>query len=740
MSDSSTQLQLTIYGCELPEHVETFVREAVSLVDGCTFVNTTHDTVPSDAGVQVCFAENIQEPAKCETSAQKVLLVGKGTLSDLHVGLFKEFNEVALLEYCTKEELATRLIRIGAKLTTTTSDHSPLYHIEEERLFFHSIVENSIDIIIVLDGIGNFIFHSQSLQHTLGWEPSELVGKNCLEFVHPQDARTVAHYLKQGRENPGSTFSTKYRIRHRDGYYRTMEAKGSSVRMSDGSVRGIINSRDVTEGERHAVRMRLFQRAVEFSGSLIVLTNEKGLIEYINPAAARVTGFELEEVVGKSTSVFQSGRTPKETYEDLWNTISSGSVWSGQFENKTKDGRPYWVLASIAPIVDEKHNVTHYVAIEEDITEQKSVEAELRDSRDKAEEMNRLKTAFLANINHEVRTPLTGVIGFASLLRDSVSEDDRELVQMIEVSGQRLLRTLDSIIDLSMLEAGSVHLDWREFDAEDLIHSLLLEFKSEAESKGIELRTEVDKPGRYMLTLDIKCLRRILEHIVANAVKFTESGSVSITLSGIDHQEVVFSVIDTGVGISKEFMPVLFNEFRQEEDGLNRSFEGTGLGMAVSRRLASLMGGRIEVESTKGLGSTFRVSFSNTGIDKVSKRKTILVVDDDRGTRLLLERFLMTSYNVKSAASGEEAKELLHELKPDLILMDIHLSGGENGIEAMKSLKELPVATNIPFVAVTVISNFEDQAMFFSEGFSACLGKPFTKKQLFEVCSRLISH
>jgi PAS domain S-box-containing protein len=243
----------------------------------------------------------------------------------------------------------------------------------------------------------------------------------------------------------------------------------------------------------------------------------------------------------------------------------------------------------------------------DDVTDRKQREQELRAAKERAEAMNRLKTSFLANMSHEIRTPLTSIIGFADLLSEQVDDGARELLQMIRQSGERLEETLTSILDLSKLESEDIQADLESVDLSDEVRAVVDLFQPRAQQKNIDVR--VDEPDDPVeAPLDSRAFRRILTHLVSNAVKFTKAGSVCVQLR-CTGESVVIRVKDTGVGIGPNHIDRIFREFAQESEGYTREYEGVGIGLAITQRLVKLLKGTIEVESEKGVGSIFTVAF-----------------------------------------------------------------------------------------------------------------------------------
>lgn len=237
---------------------------------------------------------------------------------------------------------------------------------------------------------------------------------------------------------------------------------------------------------------------------------------------------------------------------------------------------------------------------------QRKHKRELAQARYESEAMRRLKTEFLANMNHEIRTPLTTIIGFSSLLMDEVDEEQGRLMKIIERSGNRLLETLDSILDLAMLEAGTVELTRETLDVVDEARIHAARHQPVAQAKGVQIEVETDR-DRIDAYVDRACLSRIFSRLIGNAIKFTDDGKVTVSLLQTDG-ECRIVVRDTGIGIDEDFIPRLFDEFSQESTGHRRAYEGTGLGLSVTKRLVELLGGDIDVVSERDAGSTFIVT------------------------------------------------------------------------------------------------------------------------------------
>lgn len=361
------------------------------------------------------------------------------------------------------------------------------------------------------------------------------------------------------------------------------------------------------EKKRIAKQLQLLSASVEQSPVSILITDNKGVIEYVNPKFCDITGYSYSEAIGNNPKLLKSGFQSDDVYTKLWNKISNGEVWKGELHNKKKNGDYFWEFANISPIFNEKGAITHYLAVKEDITEYKKIIKELIESKAKALESERVKSAFLANMSHEIRTPLNGILGFASILSDSELSKDAitEYASIINSSGTRLLELLNNIMDISKIESGETYVVTKPFKPYTLLEELSKTFSIQAKNKNIDLKIEVFEIYHdFSLFSDYLKIRQVLTNFVSNAIKFTENGSITL---GFENKEsfVSFYVKDTGKGISKEHQDKIFDRFYQIEDSYSRGYEGAGLGLSLCREIALLLNGAIRLDSAPDQGSTF---------------------------------------------------------------------------------------------------------------------------------------
>jgi len=516
----------------------------------------------------------------------------------------------------------------------------------------------------------------------------------------------------------------------------------------------------INELKEDQKNFRKLSKAVEQSPVSVLITDYKGNIEYVNPKFSIVTGYTLEEVFGKNPRIFSSGRTSLSEYKNLWDTITSGGEWIGEFLNKRKNGDLFWENASISPIKNESGSTTHFVAIKEDITQRKIIEAELKEAKSKAEEMNKIKSIFLANMSHELRTPLTGVMGFASLLSDELTDPYlKEMANIILQSTMRLTETVNSILDLSKIEAEKLTLKISRVNLAEVVKNIADQFKQTAKEKNIFLDIVV-RNDNSIAELDKSLVVQIIKNLIQNAVKFTSKGGVAVEIERIKinlKSFVEVRVVDTGIGIDQKNFAKIFEPFRQVSEGLNRGYEGPGLGLTITKKYVELLHGEIFVESNIKLGSKFIVRFPTVVERKLLGKKNIepenpldiskganesassnlLIVEDDELNRSTIEHYLKNFYNFESVSSGESAVKVVKKKKYDIILMDIALKG-MSGLEAAQLIKKVPGNQNIPIVAVTAYAMIGDKERLLKGGCTHYLAKPFTQTSLLSLIKSIL--
>lgn len=486
--------------------------------------------------------------------------------------------------------------------------------LRESEARFRSLVETTSDWVWEIDPNGVYTYASPKVRELLGYEPEEIIGKTPFDLMSPDEAARAARFFRDvvASRKPFTNFENTNR--HKHGHLVVLETNGVPIFDGSGNLvgyRGI--DRDITEHKRVSEQLRLQATALESAANSIIITNHDGTILWVNPAFTSLTGYTPEEAIGQTPRLLKSEKHEPVFYQNLWDTIRSGQVWSGEILNRRKDGTLYTEEQTITPVLDERGQISHFIAIKQDISERRRLEEEAIE-RQRLEDIVRFKSEFVANVSHELRTPLNSIIGFSELLLHGIpgplNEKQAKYVNHILVSGQHLLALIIDILDLSRVEARKIELAPEALYLSDALEMTLTMVRPQAAKKQISLTSEIT-PGLSTITADPLRFKQIMYNLLSNAVKFTpEEGQVHVAarlVQGSPNADCVeIAVRDTGIGIHADDQPKLFQEFSQIGGKHASRQYGTGLGLALSKKLVELHGGRIWVESAgEGMGCTF---------------------------------------------------------------------------------------------------------------------------------------
>ncbi len=536
-----------------------------------------------------------------------------------------------------------------------------------------------------------------------------------------------------------------------------------------------------------AGRARLTEQLAEGRAELALLTDNvtdavlnidnRGVCTYASPSVRDVLGREPNDLIGHIIT--------ERSHEDAGDRIALAldRLLGGQVDKErvtyrrlmdAEDGRPVFIEADCTiAFSSDTGDLSGVVVSARDVTERVELELLLTRARRHAEHAARAKSNFLANMSHEIRTPMNGVLGFAELmLQDKQTDDHRRHTEMIVQSGRSMMLLLNDILDLSKIEAGKITIDHAPFDLFATIAECVTLHRTAAEGKGLKLIFNPHYCGPdgcggndagcsnseqvLWVTTDALRLRQIILNLVANAVKFTEQGSVEISCH-IHDNEVIIEVKDTGIGISPSRIQTIFSPFTQAENDIARRFGGTGLGLTISRKLAELLSGKIEVESEPEIGSKFRITFPaiivepriplNDQIEDVKpvdlpKSARILLAEDHDVNRQLGSKMLeRCGQSVEIAHDGNEAIAMVIDSmmrgKPyDLVFMDIQMPGCD-GFAATRAIRDEGIGPDImPIIALTANAFSEDISEAKEAGMQAHLSKPLVFADLARVLQR----
>ncbi|MDD5296796.1 MAG: ATP-binding protein [Rhodocyclaceae bacterium] len=497
--------------------------------------------------------------------------------------------------------------------------------------------------------------------------------------------------------------------------------------------------------------------------AIVSSADVEGNIIYVNDHFCRISGYSREELAGKNHRILNSGLHPKEMFEELWLTITSGLVWHGQICNRARDGGLHWFNATIVPFLDEAGKPYEYISIRTDITAQKAQEVELVAARDAAEAASRAKSQFLANMSHEIRTPMNGIIGMTGLVLDTTLDaEQNEYLEVVKHSAEHLLTILNDILDFSKIEAGRLEIEHTPFVLGETLDSALRPLSASARAKGLSLDFSplADLPDQWLG--DPVRIRQIMLNLVGNAIKFTETGAVSLQVLAAGPEEAPanlhFIVSDTGIGITAEQQAQIFAPFSQADASTTRRYGGTGLGLAISRQLVTLMGGRLWVESEPKRGSRFHFTLRLTPLEEASpdtgpapvpdttEREpgvslNILVAEDNAVNRHLAVKLLeRVGHRVHAVNDGCEAVRAWRAGDYDLAILDMMMPelDGLGATQAIREIESLH-GGHIPIIAMTANAFEEDRRDCLAAGMDGFVAKPVQVAELNREISRVLS-
>ncbi len=605
------------------------------------------------------------------------------------------------------------------------------------------------------------------------------------QILAPADHARFTAALRAALQPSGSgVYAIECRVRRpNDGLERWLAIRGRALLAAPGGGQRVVVGAtiDITDRKEAEKDLLLLKAAVESANDGIIIT-EAALdlpgprIEYVNPAFCRMTGYSIEELIGQTPRILQGPDTDLAMLHTLRGTLHEAGTFHAETVNYRKGGEPYYVEWRITAVNDAAGKLTQWVAIQRDVTarfhaEQARVRAERereqmleaeRGTRLELERAGRLKDEFLATLSHELRTPLNAIVGWVHLLKGEPDnlEMQRSAIEVIERNAKSQVQLIEDLLDVSRIVSGKMRLEVRSVELVDVVEAALDAARPTAATRGVRIEPVLD-PRAGPVSGDPDRLQQVVWNLLSNALKFTpKGGRVQLRLERAGSRARI-TVSDTGQGIAPEFLPHIFERFRQADSSSTRSHSGLGIGLALVRHLVELHGGTVEAASDgAGLGATFTVNLPMPVAARVDGEPRegaanptaasrppgalqglrIVAVDDDADARELLTAILSThGADVATAANVEDGLTAILQHKPDLLLCDIEMPR-EDGYSMISKVRRLAANEGgaIPAVALTAYAREDDQRRALLAGFQRHLSKPVDPLELVSALATLV--
>jgi PAS domain S-box-containing protein len=614
---------------------------------------------------------------------------------------------------------------------------------------YRELIELAVDGILLGASDGIIIGANSVILHLTGRPLEKLLGINISELFDPEELKTRS--LRFDLLQKGETVINERNIFRPDG--KKIPVEMHTKMMPDGSYQSIFH--DITDRKMAEIALReseeWFRNLFEQSSDGIFYLSETGKIIAVNKSFAEMHGYTIDEILKMNVRDLDSPES-NELFSERLLKIQGGESLKFEVEHFHRDGHmiPLEVTTGMISLGSENY----IIASHRDISERIKADVVMKLAMEKAEASDRLKTSFLNNISHEVRTPLNGILGFAEIisLSDLTDEEKKVAFSMVHESSNRLLETITNYMDISLLVSGEMTVNMKKFKPVPLLRDIFSKFRSVCNSKNIDFSLSIPENSENLfISSDTDHLQKIITQLLNNAVKFTKMGQIQFGFE-TRKENLEFFISDTGIGIGKDSLDDVFNHFVKEDQIKARPTEGSGLGLSISKGLVELLGGSIWVNSEVGKGSEFFFTIPHKilpGIDKkesaescckkTPKLKSILVAEDDEYNYIYLKTLLdqATSATIIHAANGREAIDKFRDNPGiELVLMDIKMPEMD-GLEATRKIKSINPA--IPVIAITAYAMLGDESRILEAGCDGYLSKPISRKSLLEKMSEYVN-
>ncbi|MEJ2104206.1 MAG: PAS domain S-box protein, partial [Ignavibacteriaceae bacterium] len=635
-------------------------------------------------------------------------------------------------------------------------------------LKYKSLFELANDAIFIMDS-KRFVDCNKKTLEMFGCKKNEIIGKTPSEFSPEKQPDGMLSTKKAAGKlkNALSGIPQRFEWKHKKLNGELFDAEVSLNKIvlgKDTYLQAIV--RDITYRKKAEVALKeseeRFSSLIDNMIEAALIIDWDGEIIFANNSAAKLVGLnDPQQGIGEKVFHFLHPDYIEKVSQAITRIKNDPTPVIDEYKIQTIESEERWIESLGNKI---KYSGKEYILVTlRDVTNRKHTELQLMEAKEKAEELSKIKSNFLANMSHELRTPLVGILGFAELLKEKLkAKPNQEMADRILTSANRLMETLNLLLDLSRIEARKVDINLQPYRIAELVESQILLFEAVAERKNLYLNTQI-KDHNLLALVDEQIFRQIINNLINNALKYTYTGGVKVIVDSVEENNsnfVQITVKDTGIGIPEDSIGLIFQEFRQVSEGFNRHFEGTGLGLTITKNFVEIMKGEISVTSTVGSGSSFKVVFpqvenyhevESPKLIEVSSNLTeekelildfkpkVLIVENDSASIDIIRLFLKDLCVVEFTDSGEKAFQFVNESDYDLILMDINLGKGMSGTDTTKEIRKIDRYKNTPIVAITGFAMRGDREEFLKAGCTHYLSKPFSRGKITRLIQQIFS-
>ena len=613
---------------------------------------------------------------------------------------------------------------------------------------------------------------SKNVLSILGYTYEEMISESFLytDLIHPEDIQNISNEVSFNMKNGIDTFEQSYRLKLKEGNYKWFYDFTKILRDENSnptSIRGYLFDQSQLKKVQDdlANLNNQLESLLKSIPDLVWMKDKDGLYVTCNKRFEAFFGASVDDIVGKTDYDFIPEDLADFFREHDQNAMKSDIPLTNFEEIEfANDGHIEFLQTTKVAVKDKNGEIMGVLGIGRDLTELKQNEQALKAAKEAADRANRSKSEFLANMSHEIRTPMNAILGLSELMLDSKLDlKEKDYLHKIHVSSKMLLGIINDILDYSKIEANKLEIEHREFDLDNVLSQLKTIFTQNAIDKGLELFFEFKNLCVKTVIGDELRVNQVLVNLLSNAIKFTHEGSVALYIELKEKSEhtalIKFSVIDTGIGITEEELPKLFAPFSQADSSITRKYGGTGLGLSISKKLVEAMGGKLNAQSQRGVGSTFsfeiefqvgswrsntlesvddiKTSYSNAEQDLHSLKniKVLLVEDNEINQEVAIAMLKKIEADVIVANNGKEAVATFLSGRDyfDIILMDLQMPI-MNGYEAAAVIREHD--KEIPIIALTAAAMVEDKEKALKAGMNDHLSKPINSNEIVKTIAK----